>query len=115
LPSADFTRLCEEMDALKSEQLAWLEQYDLIICPAAKESAQPVPPEFKREPGADGGGYTSEYNTTGWPGGVVRVGTSPEGLPLGVQIVGQPWHDDVVIAALGYIEGKTGGWQKPPI
>ena len=115
LPSADFTRLCEEMDALKSEQLAWLEQYDLIICPAAKESAQPVPPEFKREPGADGGGYTSEYNTTGWPGGVVRVGTSPEGLPLGVQVVGQPWHDDVVIAALSYIEGKTGGWQKPPI
>ncbi len=31
-------------------------EYDLIICPAAKESAQPVFPEFKREPGAEGGG-----------------------------------------------------------
>jgi len=36
-------------------------------------------------------------------------------LPIGIQVVGQPWRDDVVIAALGYIESKTGGWQKPPI
>jgi amidase len=115
LPSADFTRLLEEMDAMKSEQLAWLAQYDLIVCPAAKEPAQVVPPEFKREPGAGGGGYTSEYNTTGWPGGVVRMGASPDGLPIGVQVVGQPWRDDVVIAALSFLESKSGGWQKPPI
>jgi amidase len=114
LPSAEFTALCEEMDAFKSEQLAWLEQYDLIVCPAAKEPAQQVPPEFKRKPGS-GGNYTSEYNTTGWPAGVVRVGTSDDGLPIGVQIVAQPWRDDNVIAALKHIEGKTGGWQKPPI
>ena len=31
VPSADFTRLCEELDALKSEQLAWFEKYDLIV------------------------------------------------------------------------------------
>ncbi|MDB5988196.1 MAG: amidase [Nevskia sp.] len=115
LPSADFTRLLEEMDAIKSEQLSWFAQYDLIICPAAKEPAQIVPPEFKRKQGAGGGGYTSEYNTTGWPGGVVRVGASADGLPIGVQVVGQPWRDDVVIAALSHIESKTGGWQKPPI
>ena len=31
VPSPDFTRLCEEMDAIKSEQLAWFEKYDLIV------------------------------------------------------------------------------------
>jgi amidase len=122
LPSADFTRLCEEMDAIHSEQLAWFEKYDLIICPASGELTKPVPAEFTRPTGvgvgSGGGGgasYTSEYNTVGWPAGVVRVGTAPDGLPIGVQIVGQPWRDDLVIAALSYVESKSGGWKKPAI
>ena len=117
LPSADFTRLCEEMDAIKSEQLSWFEQYDLIICPASNFPAEEVPPEFTRAPNAvsRGGGYNSEYNTTGWPAGVVRAGASADGLPIGIHCIAQPWRDDVVLAALGHIESKTGGWQKPPI
>jgi amidase len=119
LPSADFTRLCEEMDAIKSVQLAWLENYDLILCPVTVRAPQRVPQEFLLpvSTGAGYGGMTSEYNTTGWPAGVVRAGTSSDepGLPLGIMAVGQPWRDDVVIAALKYIESKSGGWQRPPI
>jgi amidase len=117
LPSADFTRWCEVMDSIKSEQLAWFEKYDLIVCPANAKPPQRVPPEFVRPPGSGGGGYTSQYNTTGWPAGVVRAGTSTEepGLPLGIQVVGQPWRDDVVLAAMAHIEKQTGGWKMPPI
>jgi amidase len=116
VPSAEFTRLCEAMDAIKSEQLAWFEQYDLIVCPASERA--PVPLDYERP--ADrprGASYTSNYNTNGWPAGVVRCGTSTEapGLPLGVQIVAQPWRDDVVLAALAYLEQRSGGWQAPPI
>jgi amidase len=116
LPSADFTRLCEEMDAIRSEQLAWFEDYDLIICPASQRA--PIPLEYDPPGGRDGmsrASYTSEYNTTGWPAGVVRAGTATDdkGLPLGIQVVAQPWRDDIVIAALAFIESKTGGWQKP--
>jgi len=119
LPSADFTRLCEEMDAIKSEQLAWVEKYDVIICPASDRAPIPldyVPPEGM-EAARRGGGYTSNYNTNGWPAGVVRAGTSKAdpGLPLGIQVVGQPWRDDVVLAAMAYIEKQTGGWQPPSI
>ena len=119
LPSADFTRLLEEMDAIKSEQLAWFEQYDLILCPVTVRAPQKVPVEFVLPPstGAGYGGMTSEYNTTGWPAGVVRAGTSGDdaGMPLGVQVVGQPWRDDVVLAAMAHIESKSGGWQRPPL
>lgn len=118
LPSADFTKWCEVMDAIKSEQLTWLEQYDLIICPVNANPPKPVPPEFVRPPGSGGnGGYTSQYNTTGWPAGVVRAGTSKDepGLPLGIQVIGQPWRDDVVLAAMAHIEKNSGGWQKTPI
>lgn len=116
LPSSEFTRLVEVMDAIKSEQLGWFEQYDLIICPASERA--PVPLDYERpENRPPGASYTSQYNTTGWPAGVVRCGTSSEapGLPLGVQVVAQPWRDDVVLAALAYIEAQTGGWQPPPI
>lgn len=117
LPSSEFTRWCEVMDGIKSEQLAWFEKYDLIVCPANAKPPQKVPPEFVRPPGSGGGSYTSQYNTTGWPAGVVRAGTSTEeaGLPLGIQLVGQPWRDDVVLAAMAYVERQTGGWQMPAI
>ena len=117
LPSSEFTRWCEVMDGIKSEQLAWFEQYDLIVCPANAKPPQRVPTEFVRPPGSGNGSYTSQYNTTGWPAGVVRAGTSTEepGLPLGIQLVGQPWRDDVVLAAMAYVERQSGGWQMPNI
>ena len=116
--SADFTRLCEEMDAIKSEQLAWFEKYDLIIAPASQRA--PIPLDYERpqaERDRGGASYTSEYNTTGWPAGVVRVGTSSEakGLPLGIQLVAQPWRDDIVLAAMAHVEKQSGGWKMPPI
>lgn len=117
LSSAEFTRWCEEMDAIKSQQLAWFEKYDLIICPAAPRAPEKIPIEFVRAPGAAVGSYNSQYNTTGWPAGVVRAGTSTQeaGMPLGIQVVGQPWRDDVVLAAMAHIEKQTGGWQPPNI
>lgn len=118
ISSAEFTAACEEMDAIKSEQLAWFEQYDLIVCPASQRA--PVPLDWTPpggEAGRRGRSYTSEYNTNGWPAGVVRAGTSSDanGLPLGIQVVGRPWRDDVVLAALAHIESRTGGWVAPAI
>ena len=37
------------------------------------------------------------FNFTGWPVVVVRAGTSPEGLPIGIQIVARPWHEHVAL------------------
>ncbi|PTY07886.1 amidase [Opitutaceae bacterium EW11] len=114
VPAERFTKLCEDMDAIRSEQLAWFEQYDLIVCPAS--NCAPIPLDAERPKNWMGASYTSEYNTTGWPAGVVRCGTAEKApLPLGIQVVAQPWRDDVVIAALSHIEGKSGGWQKPPL
>jgi Asp-tRNA(Asn)/Glu-tRNA(Gln) amidotransferase A subunit family amidase len=118
IPSPEFTKVCEEIDAIRSEQLAWFENYDLIVCPASQRAPIPVDyePPGGREAGRRGGSYTSQYNTTGWPAGVVRAGTSTAepGLPLGIQVVAQPWRDDVVLSALAYVENLSGGWRMPP-
>jgi amidase len=110
--SGEFTRLCEDMDAIKSQQLNWFEKYDLIICPASQRA--PIRQDFEQPAEARSrSSYTSQYNTTGWPAGVVRAGTSKDdpGLPLGIQIVAQPWRDDVVIAAMAHVEKQSGGWK----
>ena len=45
------------------------------------------------------------------PVAVVRCGRSPEGLPIGVQVVGRPWTEDVVLAVAKHLEREFGGWQ----
>ncbi len=124
-PTADLTRFAEELDAARSEQLAWFENYDIILCPGSLRAALPldrdVPPP-PPPPSKDGKPrrspyYLGVYNSNGWPAGVVRAGTSNEdpGMPLGVQVIGRPWRDDQVIAALAYIERQLGGYRRPAL
>ena len=124
-PTADLTRFAEELDAARSEQLAWFENYDIILCPGSLRAALPldrdVPPP-PPPPSKDGKPrrspyYLGVYNSNGWPAGVVRAGTSTEdaGMPLGVQVIGRPWRDDQVIAALAYIERQLGGYRRPAL
>jgi amidase len=105
----DFTALLEEVDRCRSAMLTFLKHYDLILCPVC---AFPAPPHGTTMSIPS---YTGVYNLTGWPGAVVRGGTSPEGLPIGVQIVARPWHEDVALAVAQYLEEALGGWQRPPL
>ena len=69
--------------------------YDIILTPVADRPATPH--------GTDAGWipYTLPYSLTGWPCVVVRAGTDPAGLPIGVQIVAGPWRDDLALAQFG--------------
>ena len=69
-------------------------------------------PEFDN---LDAFSYTMTYSLTGWPAVVVRAGQSPEGLPIGVQIVSPPWREDVALAAATVVEKALGGWQPPSL
>jgi len=62
-----------------------------------------------------GNQYTSTFNMTGWPGVVVRCGTSGDGLPIGLQVIGRPWHEHVALAAGALLERELVGWQMPNI
>ncbi|HEY6643284.1 amidase [Povalibacter sp.] len=120
-PAGEFTRAYELLDAARSAQLAWFENYDVIVCPVSTRAGNPhgyeSPPSPPSKPGRANPYYMAGFNTNGWPAGVVRAGTSKEdpGLPLGVQVVGQPWRDDVVIAALAHIEKHSGGFVPPKL
>ena len=81
LDAADYTEVLELVDVYRSRMIGFMKDTDVILCPA---SARPAP-----EPGASFlpedrflYSYTSAYNLTGWPAGVLRGGPHRTGCPL---------------------------------
>lgn len=94
-------------DRFRRALIGFMAEHDLILTPAAELPATPHGDHPGRIP------YTLPYSLTGYPCVVVRGGTSPEGMPIGVQVVARPWRDDVALAAAGALERELGGWQPP--
>ena len=97
-------------DRFRSRMLRFMQNYDVLLCPADQH---PAPPHDEPDEGRFG--YTLAYSLTGWPSVVVRAGTSPENLPIGVQVVARPWRDDSALAVARYLEMETGGWRPPAL
>jgi amidase len=112
LPADELTALIERADRIRGRLLAWLRGIDLIVCPAMP---QPAIRHGESSAAWFGDTYSDVHNLTGWPAAVVRGGTSPEGLPIGIQLIGPPWREDLVLAGAGVVEAASGGWQRPPI
>ena len=114
LSTAEFGGLLAQLDMFRAIMLSFLEQYDVILCPVNSSPALPHGTTLDEE-NLPGFSYTVAYNLTGWPAVVVRGGTSPEGLPIGVQVVARPWREDVALAVAQQIEIISGGWKRPSI
>lgn len=97
-------------DRFRTAMLGYIHDIDAIICPADH-----VPAVRHEDSDDQRFTYTLPFSLSGWPCAVVRAGTSPEGLPIGVQIVTQPWREDVAIAVARQVEALTGGWQPAPL
>jgi amidase len=59
--------------------------------------------------------YSQWLNLTGFPGAVVPLGASREGLPIGVQVIGRPYEEELVLAVAEAIERGRGPWRAPNI
>lgn len=106
------------LDQFKIEMMNFFKNYDVIICPIATTPAN----LYEKVMQSTGGfelaydlTYNLPYNITGWPSVVVRCGTSPEGLPIGVQVIAKAWRDDIALAVAKRLEENFGGWQAPII
>ena len=88
-------------------------QYDVLISPV---NAHPTPahpaPGDSPFPSTDAS-YTEAYDLTGWPAGVVRGGTASSGVPIGVQVVANPWREDIVLAVMRHLEGALPTFDGP--
>jgi amidase len=114
LSTFEFLELVREWDTWRSTMLSFLDKYDVILCPVSAYPALPHGTTMSFNT-AHFISYTNVYNLAGWPAVAVRAGTSPEDLPIGVQVVARPWRDDVALAIAQHIETALGGWQRPPL
>jgi amidase len=110
LSADEVERSLFEWDRLRRAFVQFMENVDLIVSPVAtdvapaRETAQPE--DYV---------YTLPWSLVGYPAVVVRAGTSPEGLPIGVQLIARPWHDHVALAAARHLQRALGGWTPPPL
>jgi Asp-tRNA(Asn)/Glu-tRNA(Gln) amidotransferase A subunit family amidase len=107
-------------DTLRSEFLAQMRAYPILLCPPA------AIPAFRHGERTwiingnsvhylDAWSYTEWFNLLGNPAAVVPVTQSAGGLPIGVQIVGRPWEEENVLAVAAEVERASGGWRKPKL
>ncbi|HEX5691746.1 MAG TPA: amidase [Roseiflexaceae bacterium] len=98
----------------------FFDDWDVLICPTA------MTPAFAHCPqGApidlDGAqvdywnffGHSFPFNLTGHPALVMPCGQDRVGLPIGVQLVGQLWSEEKLLAIARAVEPLTGGFQRP--
>ncbi|MBM3945381.1 MAG: amidase, partial [SAR202 cluster bacterium] len=95
----------------RSKMLSFMEKYDVIVCPPNVHTASLHGHANDRFPKSYS--YTHAFNIAGWPGIVIRGGTSAEGLPIGVQVVSRPWREDLALAVAAHLEAVFGAFPHP--
>jgi amidase len=114
ISAAELAVLLAGLDELRSEMWQWMQSYDAIISPVNARPA--VAHGTSVEPAVfPVNSYVYPFNLSGWPAVSVRGGTSPEGLPIGVQVGARPWREDVALALAGVVERASGGYGPPTL
>jgi Asp-tRNA(Asn)/Glu-tRNA(Gln) amidotransferase A subunit family amidase len=107
-------------DAIRARLLRQMEKYPILLCPVC---SVPAFLHGEREWKIDGRAvkyldamsYSQWFNALGNPAVVVPVGRSPEGLPIGVQVIGRPFEEEMVLAVAQEIESSCGDLSEPPL
>ena len=98
-----------ERDRLREELLEWMETTPIIVAPVGPTPAFAHDTLKLKLKGKDVGvfrafTYAQVFNVFDLPVVVVPAGQSSDGLPIGVQIVGRPNEEDMVLRVAAMIE-----------
>ena len=109
-----------QRDLLRTQFFAQMQHYPILLCPAAaipafRHGERSWRVEGKAVSYLDAWSYTEFFNLLGNPAAVVPVSRTPEGLPIGVQIVGRPWEEEQVLSVASALEAVCGAWNIPPL
>jgi Asp-tRNA(Asn)/Glu-tRNA(Gln) amidotransferase A subunit family amidase len=119
LTASELLNAWAELDLLRAKTLAEMSEYPVLLCPAA---SIPAFRHAERSWMIDGRTvayldvmrYTQWFNTLACPAAVAPVGASPEGLPIGVQIVARPFEDEIALGVAAIVDREF-GFRPPPM
>ena len=106
-------------DAARAQFFSQMEHHPILLCPAAaipafRHGERSWLIEGKTVDYLDAWSYTEFFNLLGNPAAVVPVGSSSQGFPIGVQLVGRPWEEEQVLSVASALEKQCGAWKIPP-
>jgi amidase len=104
---------------LRAKTLAEMSKYPVLLCPVASIPAfhhgeRVWTVEGRSVEYLDAVRHTQWFNALAAPAAVVPVGRSPEGLPIGVQVVARPFHDETALGVAAIVDAAF-GYRPPPI
>ena len=114
-----FLAACADRDLVRAQILSQMRDVPILLSPVSSSTAFPHG-EGTWRPGEkecyrDTMRFSQWLNLTGLPGASVPVAISAKGLPIGVQVIGRPHEEELVLAVAEQIENGRGPWQAPPL
>lgn len=109
-----------QRDEVRINVVRQMREHPILLCPVAavpafRHGERSWNIEGQEVKYLDAWSYCEWFNLLGFPAAVVPVGQSPEGLPIGVQIVGRPWEEEMVLSVAAAVEKQCGGFRAPPM
>jgi Asp-tRNA(Asn)/Glu-tRNA(Gln) amidotransferase A subunit family amidase len=108
-----------ERDLLRMQVFEQMEKFPALLCPVASIPAfhhgeRHWQIEGQRVEYLDAWSYCEWFNLLGMPAATLPISRSPEGLPIGVQIVTRPWDEELALTVAETVEEGCGKKQHPP-
>ncbi len=119
----DVARARRSAHELLTAMLEAMDGVDALILPASAVPAPPIDEVAENAVRSDGrliGGenigpaFMMPCNVTGQPSCVVPIALSGDGLPIGLQVVGRPFADDVVLQVASLLSATSTEDFRPP-
>jgi Asp-tRNA(Asn)/Glu-tRNA(Gln) amidotransferase A subunit family amidase len=119
LTATELLNAWAESDLLRAKTLEEMRDHPVLLCPVASIPAfRPGERSWKIEGRdvayLDAVRHTQWFNVLAAPAAVVPVGRSPEGLPIGVQIIARPHEDEVALGIAAFVDAAF-GYRPPPM
>lgn len=101
-----------ERDLVRMQIFEQMKNLPVLLCPVAsipafRHGERSWNVEGMQVDYLDAWSYCEWFNLLGMAGAVVPVTQSPEGLPIGVQIVGRPWEEETVLTVARAVEEQS--------
>jgi Asp-tRNA(Asn)/Glu-tRNA(Gln) amidotransferase A subunit family amidase len=115
----EFLEACAERDVLRANILTQMQKVDALLSPVSSGPAF-MHGEGTWRPGnqqsyRDTMRYSQWLNLAGLPGVSLPMALSSDGLPIGVQIVGHPHTEELILDVAERLEQLRGAFQRPPL
>jgi Asp-tRNA(Asn)/Glu-tRNA(Gln) amidotransferase A subunit family amidase len=117
-PTVDeFMAACVKRDIVRAKIIKQVRDVPILLSPVC------AGPAFRHGKGnwqpvcgyRDTMRHAQWLNLAGFPGVSVPMGFSAEGLPIGVQVIGRPNEDELVLAVAEMLETARGRWEAPRV